>query len=79
MRFDGALLTLTRKKLQSFCVCLALSHATILAGFVLSAVYAVGQDAASRKPNAAGGGDAAYSNECLALAYGPPGQHQPAV
>jgi len=72
MRFDGAILTLTMKKLLSSCVCLALLRATMITGIVLSPVYAVGQDAASRKPNAAGGGDAAYSNECLALAYRPP-------
>jgi hypothetical protein len=40
-----------------------------LTGVVLSAVCAVGQDAVSPKPNAANGGDAPYSNECLALSY----------
>lgn len=44
-------------------------RATIHAGIILSVVYAVGQDAASPKSNAANGDDAAYSNECLALVY----------
>jgi hypothetical protein len=60
------------KKLLSFCICLVLLRATILAGIVLSAVNAVEQDAVSAKPNAANVGDAAYSNECLALVYRPP-------
>jgi len=72
MRCNPVILIITMKKLVSSCVCLALVRATILTGVVLSAVYAVGQDAASRKPNVADGGDAAYSNECLALAYRPP-------
>ena len=46
-----------------------LIRATILTGFILSAAYAVGQDAVSPKPDAANGGDTAYSNECLALVY----------
>jgi hypothetical protein len=49
-----------------------LLRATILAGIILSAACAVGQDAVSPKPNAANSGDAAYSNECLALVYRPP-------
>ena len=43
-------------------------HVTILIGIILSA-SAMGQDAISPKPDTANGGDAAYSNECLALAY----------
>jgi hypothetical protein len=46
-----------------------LLRTTILAGIILSGAYAVGQDAISPKPKAANGGDAAYSNECLALTY----------
>jgi hypothetical protein len=46
-----------------------LIRATILTGFILSAAYAGGQDAVSPKLDAANGGDAAYSNECLALVY----------
>ena len=46
-----------------------LLRATILTGIILSAAYAVGQEAIPPNPNAANGGDAAYSNECLALAY----------
>ena len=42
---------------------------TILAGVILSAAYAAGQDAISQKPNAANGDDSAYSNDCLALTY----------
>src|SRR5689334_4239887 len=47
---------------------------TILTAIILSAAYAVGQDAASSstKPNVPSDGDTAYSNECLALAYRPP-------
>ena len=45
-------------------------RATILTGIVLSAAAcAVGQEATSPKLAAANGGDAAYSNECLALEY----------
>ena len=45
-------------------------RATILTGIILfSAPYAVGQDVVSPKPDIANGGDAAYSNECLALSY----------
>jgi hypothetical protein len=47
---------------------LHLIRATIIAGVILSAAYAVGQDATSPEPDAANV-DAAYSNECLALAY----------
>jgi hypothetical protein len=43
--------------------------ATILTGVILSAAYAVAQDATSPKLDAANRGDAAYSNECLALEY----------
>jgi hypothetical protein len=43
----------------------------LLVGIALSVVYAVGQDAISPKPNAANGGEAPYTNECLALAYRP--------
>ena len=46
-----------------------LLRAMIFTGVILSAAYAVGQDATSPKPNAANGGDATYSNECLALTY----------
>lgn len=47
-----------------------LIRATILTGVILSAAaYAAGQDAISPKLNAANGGDAVYSNECLALEY----------
>ncbi len=46
-----------------------LTRATILIGVVLSAAHAIGQDAISPKPDAGSGSDAAYSNECLALAY----------
>ena len=46
-----------------------LIRAIILTGVVLSAAYAVGQDAISPKLDAANGGDAAYSNDCLALVY----------
>ena len=46
-----------------------LTRATILIGVVLSATHAIGQDAISPKPDAGNGSDAAYSNECLALAY----------
>ena len=43
---------------------------TVLTGLILSAAaYAVGQDAISPKLDAANDGDAAYSNECLALVY----------
>ena len=45
-----------------------LLRATVLTGIILSATYGVGQDTTSPKPNAANG-DAAYSNECLALAF----------
>jgi hypothetical protein len=41
----------------------------ILTGIVLSAAYAVGQGATSPKPDVPNGGDAVYSDECLALAY----------
>lgn len=41
----------------------------VLAGVVVSAAYALGQDATSPKSNAANGGEATYSNECLALTY----------
>jgi hypothetical protein len=44
-------------------------RAIILTGVILSAAYAAGQDTNSPKPNAANGGDATYSNECLALTY----------
>jgi hypothetical protein len=47
-----------------------LLRATILTGIIFfSASYAVGQDVVSPKPDAANGGDAAYSNDCLALVY----------
>jgi hypothetical protein len=47
-----------------------LIRATILTGIVLSAAAcAVGQEATSPKLDAANGGDAVYSNECLALGY----------
>jgi hypothetical protein len=46
-----------------------LIRATILTGVILSATYLVGQDAISPKLDTANGGDTAYSNECLALAY----------
>ena len=72
MWFKRVILTLSMRKLLSFCICLALLRATILTGIVLSAVYAGGQDAGSPKPNAASGSNAAYSNECLALVYRPP-------
>ncbi len=49
-----------------------LIRAAILAGVILSAAYAAGQSAISPNLDAAKGGDAAYSNECLALAYRPP-------
>lgn len=44
-------------------------RAIILTGVILSAAYAAGQDTTSPKPNAPNGGDATYSNECLALTY----------
>lgn len=47
-------------------------RATILSGIMLLGSHAVGQDAAPPKPDAANGGNAAYSNECLAIAYQPP-------
>jgi hypothetical protein len=47
-----------------------LIRATILIGIILSAAaYALGQDAISPTLAAANGGDASYSNECLALVY----------
>jgi len=46
-----------------------LLRAIILTGAILSAGYAVGQDAISPKPDAANGDDVAYSNKCLAIAY----------
>ena len=50
-----------------------LIRATILIGVILSAAaYAAGQDAISPKLDAANSGDAAYSDECLALVYRPP-------
>jgi len=48
---------------------MSLLRAVIFAGFFLSAVYAVGQDAIPQKPDAAGNGDEAYSNDCLGLVY----------
>jgi hypothetical protein len=49
-----------------------LLRTTILTGVIFAAAYALGQNAASSKPNAANGVDAPYSNECLALVYRPP-------
>jgi hypothetical protein len=46
-----------------------LIRAAILTAVILSATHAVGQDATSPKPDAANGGGAVYSNECLALTY----------
>jgi hypothetical protein len=46
-----------------------LLRAIILTGVILSAACAAAQDTNSPKPNAANGGDATYSNECLALTY----------
>jgi hypothetical protein len=47
-----------------------LIRATILTGFILCAAgYAAAQDATAPKPDAANGGDATYSNECLALTF----------
>lgn len=48
---------------------MSLLRAMILTGFFLSIVYAVGQDAITRKPDAASSGDEAYSNDCLGLLY----------
>jgi hypothetical protein len=45
-----------------------LFRAIILTG-VLSAAYALGQDAVPPKLDASKGGDATYSNECLSLEY----------
>jgi hypothetical protein len=46
-----------------------LIQTAVLTGVILSAAHAVGQDAVSPKLDAANGGDAAYSNECLGLVY----------
>jgi hypothetical protein len=46
-----------------------LLRATILAGIIFSVAYPVGQGDTSPKPDLANGGDAAYYDECLALAY----------
>jgi len=46
-----------------------LVRAIVLTAVILSVAYAVGQDAVSPKPDAANAGDAAYTNECLALVY----------
>jgi hypothetical protein len=46
-----------------------LIRVTILAGIILAAAYAVGQDTIPPKPDAANDSNVAYSNECLALVY----------